>query len=1353
MLLGWNLEAQSVSIRGRVVDSSDLPLPGAVVYLAGNTIGTVTDANGFYRLSNLPGGEHSLEVQYIGYETVSEPLSVTEGTSGTYEYNFKLTEGIQLQEVKVSGSLQGRVKAMNSQKSSVNINNVIASDQVERFPDANIGDALKRIPGINVQYDQGEARFGHIRGTASEYNSVTINGERMPSAEAEIRSVQLDLIPAEMVQMVEVNKVVTPDMEGDAIGGSVNLITRSNPVSRRISGQLGSGYNFLMSKPMTTGSLMYGDRFFDQRLGLVIAGSYHNHRLGSDNIEAEWDRLADKVEKPESLQGDERSAVFASDFQVRTYHVQRERQSYSMAMDYAFTNNHRLEAKGIYNRRKDWENRFRLNYKDIEVIHDGDDNVLRNDDGSLAWQSEIRRETKGGVEENKYRRLEDQTVMSYSLGGEHHFGNVGLDWNAAYSKASEERPNERYLNFRAKEASVQPLLGDTRKPNMLGRDADVADLNGNFDLKDLTEEYQKTEDIDRSFGFNLSLPLSGNGENSMLSFGGKLKQKEKMRTNDFYEHEPLDEDAFLQDALSAGQLKDMTRSDFMAGDYKAGSFSKKEFLGDLELDGNAFEREQVLEELAGNFEAEEQIYAAFLRYDQRWGKKLQTVAGVRYEQTKVDYKGFTYLVDEMGDEHLDPSGSRSEDYGNVLPSLLLKYNVSDDLKIKAAWSNTLSRPRYFDLVPYRQVNYEDMEISIGNPDLVAATSMNLDLMGEWYLSGLGLVSAGAFYKDINDFFVKRVYFDYGYEGKEYKTFSQPINGGDAQLFGFEAAFERRLDFLPGFLANLGVYTNYTHTKSKVKNFQLEGRDDDEVQLPGTPEHAFNASLDYESKKLTLRASLNYSGSFVDEFGEEAFYDRHYDKARHLDLSGSYDISSNFKFYAEAKQMHNKHLPALTRINNLESNWQQSIFYLRSYTQHKNHEYYQKAQESITQTEYWCNIQMQESSPETKALSDSIQRALKEFKSQSQKIEQAIEGIDQNYNKLNTAINNLQSYSDNYLQLQYQKLKNDVDKEEQAYIIKRRADKIELMSQIVATAMQLKTSIGEANFNHNYSLLDTLPASLNLVNNNLAILRPITTKNYDLEAMDAIEDLANTCKEAINNVIASYTTSSRITDHSNNQKDLSLVHKLRTITEQEVLDQAASYQDQTQRAQIVWWMIILLVGACGVILAHSLSASLSKPLINLAKISAYQEQGYFPKFERLARKDEIGTLTNIMQSGQEKTRNLVENLQSIASTIDRLINQLHLRSVKLDKASITLSGNSQSIANNLNSIALLSETNARSAASGVSEIKQASLLVNAYTQQTKHSLSTLQVHSTGCPLLLYELASLYHTFMLSILPAI
>src|SRR5690606_35616287 len=144
-------------------------------------------------------------------------------------------------------------------------------------------------------------------------------------------------------------------------------------------------------------------------------------------------------------------------------------------------------------------------------------NVVRNSDGSLAWQSEIRRETKGGVEDKMYRRLEDQTVLSYSLGGEHHLGKLWVDWNAAYSKASEDRPNERYISLRVKDAAIRPLLADTRKPNISVTDNSVSDLSSNYDFKELTEEFQMTEDIDKRGSLKFTLPLGSQGENSLLS--------------------------------------------------------------------------------------------------------------------------------------------------------------------------------------------------------------------------------------------------------------------------------------------------------------------------------------------------------------------------------------------------------------------------------------------------------------------------------------------------------------------------------------------------------------------------------------------------------------------------------------------------------------------------------------------------------------------------------------------------------------------------------------------------------------------------------------------------------------------
>ena len=182
-----------------------------------------------------------------------------------------LNEGVELQEVVVGGAFQGQRRAINAQKSNLGITNVVSADQVGKFPDSNIGDALKRISGINVQYDQGEARFGQVRGTSADLSSVTVNGNRVPSAEGDTRNVQLDLIPADMIQTIEVNKVVTPDMDADAIGGSINLVTKNSPYKRSIAATAGTGYNWISEKAQLNLGFTYGDRFFNNKLGLMVS--------------------------------------------------------------------------------------------------------------------------------------------------------------------------------------------------------------------------------------------------------------------------------------------------------------------------------------------------------------------------------------------------------------------------------------------------------------------------------------------------------------------------------------------------------------------------------------------------------------------------------------------------------------------------------------------------------------------------------------------------------------------------------------------------------------------------------------------------------------------------------------------------------------------------------------------------------------------------------------------------------------------------------------------------------------------------------------------------------------------------
>lgn len=274
-------------VRGRVIDNVQQTLPGASIYIEKLQTGVISDINGFYVLPNLEPGTYTLKVTYVGYEPVEAILTVSGGK--TLEYDIVMNEGVELQQIEVKGAFQGHRKAVNMQKNNMGVTNVVSADQVGKFPDSNIGDALKRINGINVQYDMGEARFGQVRGTSADLTAVTVNGNRIPSAEGDTRNVQLDLIPADMVQTIEVSKVVTSDMDGDAIGGAINLVTKNTPYKRLLNATVGSGYNWVSNKLQLNMGLTYGDRYWDDKLGVMLAASYQNAPGGADNTELEYD--------------------------------------------------------------------------------------------------------------------------------------------------------------------------------------------------------------------------------------------------------------------------------------------------------------------------------------------------------------------------------------------------------------------------------------------------------------------------------------------------------------------------------------------------------------------------------------------------------------------------------------------------------------------------------------------------------------------------------------------------------------------------------------------------------------------------------------------------------------------------------------------------------------------------------------------------------------------------------------------------------------------------------------------------------------------------------------------------------
>ena len=863
--------AQTGTIKGRVYDkNSNIILPGAKILIENTSRGAISTNTGDFSIIDVPAGKVTLVVSYIGYKNIKKEVDVK--ADQTININIMLdAEVIQSGGVVVTGEwMRGQARALNTQKNKINVTNIVAADQIGRFPDANVGDALKRIPGITIQNDQGEARFGLVRGTAAQLNSVTVNGDRIPSAEAETRVIQLDLIPSDMISQIEVNKVLTPDMDADAIGGSINLVTRP-PSKRRISATLGTNYNFLTGNPALTGSFIFGDRFMDDKMGFVVSGSIFDHFLGSDNIEGEWG-------------GDDDNA-YMSEMDIRTYILRRVRRSISLAYDYNISNNHTLYFNTIYNWRDDWENRYRLRYTDIEP------------DGNGGYTTQVRRQTKGSIDgRNRLARLEDQRTFNLAFGGKHLFADMlKMDWRANYAAASEDRPNERYISMRKKDVMISQDLTDTEFPLITGDDNDLS----TFELREITEENQFTQDVDFNARVDFELPVLTGKTSLDIKFGGRLRSKTKERDNNFFEYEPIDEDGFV----SGIQYEDQTKDNYLAGDqYNAGDYVSKEFLGDLDLkDGSQFEETDAIGEyIGGNFDATETIIAGYLMGTLSIDK-LTALAGVRIESTSNDYNANQFNEDT---EEFTPINATS-DYVNVLPNIQLKYDFTDRFNVRAAFTQSMARPNYFDLAPYQIIIEEDQELEIGNEDLKPTVSTNFDLMAEYYFQGIGIISGGVFHKNIKDFVYTYNQDDYVYNGQTGWEFTQPRNGAEGSLTGFEIALQRQLDFLPSFLSNLNVYFNYTYTTSEAG--ELIGREGETLSLPGTAENMFNASLSYEDDIIIARVAVNYASDYIDELGDEAFEDRYYDEQLFVDANASVKLWSNLRFFIEANNLTNQPL--------------------------------------------------------------------------------------------------------------------------------------------------------------------------------------------------------------------------------------------------------------------------------------------------------------------------------------------------------------------------------------------------------------------------------------------------------------
>ncbi|MCV9388820.1 TonB-dependent receptor [Reichenbachiella ulvae] len=862
----WSLTAfsQEKVIKGRITDGiSGEALTGATVLLSGTQKGTITDLNGEFSLRLTPGAK-TLLIKYLGYKDYNITIDPAESDF----VDLQLTDmSAELLEVTVRGSLEGQQKALNQQKNAGNIKNIIAADQISRFPDPNVAEAMQRMPGVTLQRDQGEGRYVIVRGLSPQFTNMSINGEQVPSPEAGVRFVALDAVPADQLSSIEISKTLTPDMDGDAIGGSVNLVTRkANSSNLEVQGTVVGGYNALMGKPNAQGSLMLSKRFgASEKLGILINGSHFYSDRGSDN----WERDGDEIE-------------------LRDYQLRRTRTALSSTIDYRFNPNSEIYLRGIYNSFSDreWRRRYVM---------------VPNADDSPFEDHEIERLTKD--------RFERQDIASINLGGKHVLPKLTLDYEVSYARAIQDTPFDFEVNFIAEPDALSTDFSNPNYPSFqTNSEFDYLD-NSNYEFDELEAGNTFAKDENITGKFNIGIPYQLGNNQGLVKLGAKYRAKDKSLevVNNKYgwaggdiSFEGQNGD-FTLEKFEGGLVDD----NFLGGRYELSKAAEMErVIRFFNANKNGFELEvedKLVDESVESYEASEDVMAAYLMTDLTLNK-LQIVGGVRFEQTNVDYTYNTVLFDDEGDLDDIISEEGNTHYAFILPQVNFRYSIDGMTNLRLAATTSYARPNFESIVPSQEINIADREGTIGNPELDPVSAINLDLMIDHYFGTVGVLSAGVFYKNLNNFIYKRRFETDNYQGIDFGTaidLVQDVNGDRADLMGIEIAYQQNLTFLPGAWAGLGIYANYTYTSSSAElKDRSELGQNDKINLPGQAEHVGNLSLSYSLKGFTARVSGNFAGAYIEELGEEADEDRYINDRLQIDATANYSISPRFNVFAE-----------------------------------------------------------------------------------------------------------------------------------------------------------------------------------------------------------------------------------------------------------------------------------------------------------------------------------------------------------------------------------------------------------------------------------------------------------------------
>jgi TonB-dependent receptor len=837
-------------ITGVATDTDHDVLPGALVKLDPGNTTIATNSQGEFTFPNVAPGTYTVTVSYVGFSTQTINVTVKSGQVSRVEAELPVASQDQ-QIIVRAGRGYGEAEAVNEIRSSECVLNVLPATVITSLPNANVADAIGRLPGVTLERDEGEGKYVQIRGTEPRLSNLTIDGVEVPSPEGGIRQVKLDVIPADLIESVQIYKTLQANQDGDAIGGTVNLVTKTAG-DRPVLSFYGSGgfTPIINTVPVSEFGVTAGKRFGAQkRFGVLVSGSYDYNGRGINDIEPTVPNVFPGTFTPDYTQ-----------LNVREYKFNRNRYGVGASADYKLGDTSLIYLRGLFSDFKDSGRRWEY--------------VLQADaplDPTMPVSPTNPLVPTPPVFDTEIRAAHYQ-VGSILLGGNHAFGKYFVNWGMSVARSRLFNPingGESINTFTY--SATAPLLScnydptitkTVYRPQWTPSCYTNAYNPSNFLLSNI-EQANHGQDSQ----LNLQAQISAGrlyrigSHNSQFEMGFRIRNAHKF--DDSFET------FFLPNAgvnlpltMFATGLKDKNYYD---GSYPLGPLgSWDKITANFKANPNNFSPDPSSSNTYGtnpaNFNLVERVTAGYLMNTIDFSR-FTLVAGIRFE-------GTTFRSNSVNTTTINPCNGlcvkASGDYIDPLPSASLRYRLDQSSVLRFVYARALARPLPQELTTAISEDTSTFPSTFNvGAVLKPVHANNFDVLYERYLTPLGLIQAGFFYKDITNPIIRNITLcGPGCSTPQFMGHfvATPANAGSAWVTGVEFAFQQHFTYFPGPLRGLGVSGNYSYTASGTKGVNPL-RTDNPALLRQAP-HTWNLSPTYDWRRLSIRVGMTYNSANI-----------------------------------------------------------------------------------------------------------------------------------------------------------------------------------------------------------------------------------------------------------------------------------------------------------------------------------------------------------------------------------------------------------------------------------------------------------------------------------------------------------